>query len=146
MSHPLVVDASVAFKWFIAEEGQEDALSLLGLSRRLIAPELLLAEVADIAWKARAQGRITPVQARDLLGRVEEPFDEIVSMRPLFGLAHELGAAFHRPIYDFVYVVLAEDRDGVLVTADAKLGKLLAGTRWAVRVVSLAEVGGLPQR
>ena len=62
-------------------------------------------------------------------------------MRPHFGLAHELGAAFHRPIYDFVYVALAEDRDGVLVTADAKLRKLLVGTRWEARVVALGELG-----
>lgn len=145
MSRPLVVDASVAFKWFVPEEGQDAALSLLARPDRLIAPELLLAEVSNIAWKARAQGRITPTQARELLGRVEEPFDEIVSMRPHFGLAHELGAAFHRPIYDFVYVALAEDRDGVLVTADVRLGRLLVGTRWASRVLTLAELDGAPR-
>lgn len=146
MSHPLVVDASVAFKWFVTEEGQEAALSLLQRPARLIAPELLLAEVANIAWKARAQGRISPAQARDLLSRVVEPFDEIVSMRPHFVLAHELGAAFHRPVYDFVYVALAEDRDGVLVTADVKLEGLLATTRWASRVVGLGELGRLGPR
>lgn len=141
----MVVDASVVFKWFVPEEGHEAALALLDQSRRLIAPELMLAEVANIAWKARRRGDITAAQALNLLARIEEPFDEIVSMRPLFGLAHELGAAFDRPVYDFVYVALAEDRDTVMVTADVKLRRLLAGTSWARRVVPLQELAGTVQ-
>ena len=145
MSRPLIVDASVAFKWFVAEEGQEAALALLEWPRRMIAPELLLAEVANIAWKARQQGRITPEQARDLLGRLEEPFDEIVSMRPLFGLAHELGAALRHPVYDLINVALAEDRDGILVTADRRMKRLLSGTRWVDRVRTLDELDEPPR-
>lgn len=146
MNRPLVIDASVAFKWFVPEEGQDAALALLEQPRRLIAPELVLAEVANIAWKARSRGNLTAAQAAELLARIEDPFDEIVSMRPLFALAHELAVAFGRPAYDFMYVVLAEDRDSVMVTADVKLKKLLAGTSWARRVQPLSELAGAVQR
>ena len=45
-----VVDASIAVKWIIEEAGTADALAL-GRQSRLIAPELLIAECANILWK-----------------------------------------------------------------------------------------------
>jgi predicted nucleic acid-binding protein len=43
------VDTSVAVKWFVAEEDQDKAERLIG--QPLVAPELLLAETANVAWK-----------------------------------------------------------------------------------------------
>ncbi len=41
-----VVDASVVVKWFVAEAGSQRALQLLSESNRLIAPDLVIVEVA----------------------------------------------------------------------------------------------------
>jgi predicted nucleic acid-binding protein len=46
----LVIDASVAVKWVIEETGTEAALSLRR-GAKLIAPELLVAECANVLWK-----------------------------------------------------------------------------------------------
>ena len=46
----LVIDASIAVKWVVEEEGTPQALRLLQRSK-LIAPELLVAECANILWK-----------------------------------------------------------------------------------------------
>jgi len=46
----LVIDASVAVKWVVEEDGTADAPALRR-SAKLIAPELLMAECADILWK-----------------------------------------------------------------------------------------------
>jgi predicted nucleic acid-binding protein len=46
----LVIDASVAVKWVVEEEGTAEALALLRASK-LVAPELLVAECANILWK-----------------------------------------------------------------------------------------------
>ena len=46
----LVIDASVALKWFVEEQGSDKARGLLSREERLIAPELLLAEVFNAAW------------------------------------------------------------------------------------------------
>jgi predicted nucleic acid-binding protein len=46
----LVIDASVAVKWVIDEDGTSEALTLRKLAR-LIAPELLAAECVNILWK-----------------------------------------------------------------------------------------------
>jgi predicted nucleic acid-binding protein len=46
----LVVDASVEIKWVIAERGTAEALSLRRRNR-LFAPELLVAECANVLWR-----------------------------------------------------------------------------------------------
>lgn len=43
----LLVDASVAAKWFIEETGRPQAIQLLDVADRQ-APDLLLAEVANV--------------------------------------------------------------------------------------------------
>jgi predicted nucleic acid-binding protein len=46
----LVIDASIAVKWVVEEEGTAAALSLRKRAR-LIAPDLLISECANILWK-----------------------------------------------------------------------------------------------
>lgn len=63
----LVVDASVAFKWFVAETGSAEARALLGMGAPLEAPELLLAEVANAVWKMERRGCVMTRQATAIL-------------------------------------------------------------------------------
>lgn len=46
----LVIDASVAIKWVVDEPGTTEALALRRKAK-LIAPDLLIAECANILWK-----------------------------------------------------------------------------------------------
>lgn len=46
----LVIDASVAVKWVVEEDGTSEALEIRR-GTKLIAPELLVAECANILWK-----------------------------------------------------------------------------------------------
>jgi predicted nucleic acid-binding protein len=46
---PFVIDASVAIKWLVDEPGTAAALSLR--RHRLLAPDLLIAECANVLWK-----------------------------------------------------------------------------------------------
>ena len=52
----LVIDASVAVKWVVEENGTPEVLALRQRAR-LIAPELLVAECANILWKKRPSCR-----------------------------------------------------------------------------------------
>jgi len=47
---PLCIDASIAIKWVIEETGTQEALALRECAR-LIAPDLLIPECANILWK-----------------------------------------------------------------------------------------------
>ena len=53
-----VVDASVALRWFVEAPGSAAAAQLLSGRERLIAPDLIVAEVANAAWKLARAGEI----------------------------------------------------------------------------------------
>jgi predicted nucleic acid-binding protein len=136
-----VVDASVAIKWVIGETGSEHALSLLAAGG-LCAPDLIVAECANILWKKTARGFISGDVAR-LAARViaEAPF-EIAPSRGLLEAATALAIALNHPAYDCVYLALARERRLQLVTADEKLiANLAQSGSNAMRdlAVSLAE-------
>ena len=63
----LVIDASVAVKWLLPEDGREEALRLQDLYQDekidLIAPSLLGVEVANVLWKRARRGDLTSAAA-----------------------------------------------------------------------------------
>ncbi len=52
----LVIDASVAIKWVLAEPDSATAEALLTSGARLMAPDLLVTEVVNAAWNAWCRG------------------------------------------------------------------------------------------
>lgn len=54
----LVVDASIAIKWVVEEEGTGIAVDLRSRFR-FVAPELLVPECANILWKKVQRGELT---------------------------------------------------------------------------------------
>jgi predicted nucleic acid-binding protein len=62
----VVVDASVAVKWFVDEGTASDraARRLLLAGHDLIAPSLLLSEVQNVMWKKLRAGQVTEEQGR----------------------------------------------------------------------------------
>ena len=60
MPRRLTVDASVAFKWYVAEERSEEARTLERFGNLLTAPDFLAVELANIAWKKARLKQIEP--------------------------------------------------------------------------------------
>jgi predicted nucleic acid-binding protein len=140
----LVVDASVVIKWVVEEEGTELALALRGVAR-LIAPDLLIAECANILWKKVQRGELTGDEA-DFAAQLLERAD--IELFPMRGLMHEatrIAIALSHPAYDCIYVALAMATDARFVTADERLlqkVRLHPDKRFAAAIVSLAEAAG----
>jgi predicted nucleic acid-binding protein len=133
----VVVDASVAVKWFIPEAGCEDAAALLDASVRLLAPDLLFAEVGNVLWKKVTRAEITVAEARAALKLLKAvPFD-VVSSSVLTDAALEIACAYKRSVYDALYVALAVARDATLVTADRRLVQALAASPFSRSVRGL---------
>jgi predicted nucleic acid-binding protein len=133
----LVVDASVAIKWFLVEPGDREALALLDGDQSLIAPELVVAEVVNAVWKRLIGGGIDRAQAADVPTAIIKLFAEL---RPIVSLAArtlEIAAELRHPAYDCFYLALAEERRAKLVTADRRLLSRLAGTPWQEDTISL---------
>jgi predicted nucleic acid-binding protein len=135
----LVIDASVAIKWFVEEHDSERAERVLQSSQRLCAPELLLVEVANALWKNAARATIAPDHARQAQSCLPRSIDLWRSTGPLLGEAVQLALAFNHPIYDMVYVALARELGSRVVTADQRLTNKAAGTPMSDWVVPLAD-------
>jgi predicted nucleic acid-binding protein len=137
--NPLVVDASVAAKWVLAEPDTPVALRLWNSGRPLHAPEFLRTEVASILTKHVRSGNLTPAEAVVAYDKVAAtPFDWYAT-EPLARRALEISLATGRSVYDCHYVALAEALGIQAVTADDRLVNGLAGTPWAKFVVRLAD-------
>lgn len=136
----LVIDASVAIKWVVSEEGTEHAVSLLS-GRPLSAPDLLVAECANILWKKVARAELTAEEALLAARILERAEIELHPMRPLLEPAARLAIDLDHPAYDCIYLALAMANGCQFVTADARfLAKARQSASAVSRsIVSLAE-------
>lgn len=132
----MIIDASVAFKLVVEEPGSEEAIAWAARSE-LVAPTLIHSEIGNGLWKR--------VQRRELaddeqigerladMARYIRTIDETPLMPRALQLAIELG----HPIYDCVYLALAEAQEDELLTADARFVKAVHGTKHQGRVREL---------
>ena len=133
----LVVDASVAIKWFIVEPGRPEARRLLDGSDPLVAPELIVAEVVNVVWKRLMTGALDRSQAADVPRELPQLFAELCPLATLARRALAIAEELRHPAYDCFYLALAEARDARLVTADRRFAERLAGTPWEERITTL---------
>jgi predicted nucleic acid-binding protein len=71
----LIVDASVAIKWFVAEPESPLAERLLEVDGRLAAPRLLMNEIASGLWKNHMRNLIDRTTALASLEQAEQIID-----------------------------------------------------------------------
>ena len=135
----LVVDASIAVKWLIAEDDSTDAEILTDYHGDLFAPRLMVVEVANVLCRRARSHDISPDEADTLLNSLSTlPIrwedDETIS-----GSALRLALALDHPIYDCMYLALAYRTNATFITADMRFAKLLAPTEHREKVITLAE-------
>jgi len=136
----LVIDASVAIKWVIEEEGTKEALALRG--RALAAPDLLIAECANILWRKTRRNELSESEALFAAGLLARADIELVAMRPYLEAATRIAIALDHAAYDCIYIALAEAEGVRFVTADTSLVRKVgsqASRHYADRVLDLAE-------
>lgn len=97
----LVIDASIAVKWVVEEEGTEAAIRLRP-GFRLIAPELIVAECANILWKKVQRGEMLADEARLAARLLERSGTEIVTTRGMMEQATDLAVRLAHPAYDCI--------------------------------------------
>jgi predicted nucleic acid-binding protein len=102
----LVIDASVAVKWVIDEEGTTQTLALRGLA--LTAPDLLIAECANILWKKVRRSELSEREAAFAAGLLARADIDLVAMRPYLETAVRIALALDHPAHECVYIALAE--------------------------------------
>ncbi len=117
----LVVDASVALKWFVFEVHQGHAVNVLESRQLLLAPHHFRLELASaLRKKVRAGDVLVENLEGQLADIIEVPVREVPSVNLLTG-AMSIALRFNRSIYDSLYVALALQERCRLVTADRRL-------------------------
>ncbi len=117
----LIVDASVAVKWFFREIDTQRADDLRDRGFDFIAPELILAEIGNAAWKKRSRNEIDAASAVFVVRHAPPLFASLVPILDLAEAAMRLSATLLHPIYDCFYLALAERAHTPIVSADARL-------------------------
>jgi predicted nucleic acid-binding protein len=121
MRADLVLDASVAAKFFFNEDGSDKAEALLTSGAIVAAPDLLLLELASIAATKVRRGLAPEATARDAVNAIVDLIDEVAPARDLRVRAYIFARDDGFSAYDGSYLALA-DRLGVpVVTADNRL-------------------------
>jgi predicted nucleic acid-binding protein len=137
----LVVDASIAVKWVVDEAGTSEALTLRRHAK-LIAPELLTAECANILWKKVQRDELSEDEAF-LAARLLQASDiEFLPTRSLLEAATRIAVELDHAAYDCLYLTLAVERDCRFVTADERFVRKLGEghrRRFRGRVIGLAQ-------
>lgn len=123
-----VLDASVVVRALVNRTPEAvDWLERIGREEvQAACPSLLYAEVGNSVLRLHRAGELTARAAQRVLDRtLAAPFDaEPVELLVLH--AWSVAAKRGLSIYDACYVVLAEARDAVLVTADRRLAEATA--------------------
>ena len=134
----IVVDASVAAKWYLDEDGAEAALEIARGSVPMIAPDLLIVEVANAMWRKARIGQISDRQLTSLVGHLPGALDRLVPIAELLEPALGLARQFDHPVYDCCYLALAVRSDAMLITADERFLRRFSDTPLAGRLSSLS--------
>lgn len=117
----IVVDASVAIKWFIPELHAIHASRLLKKSFQFIAPDLIFAEVGNILWKKNKSKELSLETATEILNDFKKLPIEIHESELLLNTAWQIATTHRCTVYDSLYVALAKVEKCLLVTADQAL-------------------------
>jgi predicted nucleic acid-binding protein len=121
----IVVDASVAVKWLIPEDGNEQARALLRGSEPLVAPSLIRLEVAGAVLRRYRESEIPEEEARAACGfwarllHMERP--RLVPVEEIYDDALDMAFAARHGLGDCLYLAAARRLDARVVTADRKL-------------------------
>ena len=121
----LVVDASVAVKWFFPEVYAEAALRLLEGRYTLRAPDLIFSEFGNALWKRVLKDEISKEEAAAAIEALLGLPLYVESSRSLIPVALEIACGARRTVYDSLYLAAAIARQCPFVTADSKLHNAL---------------------
>lgn len=117
----LVIDASVAVKWYFEQPGSNIARDIAGRDEELIAPDLIFAEAGSAIWQYARAGFLSAGEAAKIMQKMLLRIDRFAPLSGLITPALDLAVALGHPIYDCIYLALAQREGTPLVTADRRL-------------------------
>ena len=121
----LVVDSSVAVKWFSTETHTAEALRVLADYRdgrlKMLAPDLIYAEFGNIIWKKQVFQGLHATTAEAVIKQFAQLLITLTSSQSLLEEAYQIASTHKRTVYDSRYIALSLHESCQFVTADEKL-------------------------
>jgi predicted nucleic acid-binding protein len=118
----IVVDASVAVKWFLPETGSEEVTLLLSGTNKLIAPDLIRVEVAAAITRRVRLGELPEDEAMPIcdawLKALSDGVVTLTAAQDDLTEAIKLAMEIKHPLQDCLYLAVAMRLKAVLVTSD----------------------------
>lgn len=127
----VVVDSSVASKWFLPETDSPQAdrlfVDVRSKGDRLVVLDLALVEITNAIWKRCHMGLASADQSRQQLQKLHSSPLHIEPATRLLGAGLEIALKHDRAVYDALFVALADDLKLPGVTADEPLYRAIRG-------------------
>ena len=121
----VVMDSSVAIKWFVTEPYSTESRKILDGYKagdiNLLAPDLINAEVGNIIWKKHHVQDLSAEDAQEIIETFQSVTIEFTPSAVLMDEAYRLAIAHERTVYDMMYVALSKREKCRFVTADERL-------------------------
>jgi predicted nucleic acid-binding protein len=145
----LVLDTSVAVKFYLPEEGREEVLVLLAAvgegEAKLLAPSTVQPELFNALWQQHRREKLSREEVGEHWGDFSVTSIDLYAPEDLMPSAAQIALETGIIIYDALFLALAEDAESVMVTADERLLKALRDTAYANLARHLRAVGELLQ-
>ena len=121
-----VVDTSALIRLYVPDGPLPDGFEefMRGVERginRAIAPELLVAEVANVINRKQQSRELTDGESDQLLSELLAVPIRLFPHRPIVSRAFEMAREQHLTVYDTLYLALAEEHGAVIFSADDQM-------------------------
>ncbi|MCP9902315.1 type II toxin-antitoxin system VapC family toxin [Cyanobium sp. Cruz CV13-4-11] len=124
MAPSLVLDASAVLRLITHDPIATGWVEQVGQAPLVLAPELMLTEVANALWKLQRGAGLAGMDPQQLLADAADLVDQIEPDRHLQVEALALACHLNHPVYDCLYLALARREAAFLLTADQRLQRL----------------------
>lgn len=124
MALACVLDASAAVRLILADPAAADLAERVGGAALVLAPELMLTELANTLWKLQRADRLNDLDTQELLAEARELVDRLEPDRHLQAEALALACHLNHPVYDCLYLALARREAASLISSDRRLNAL----------------------
>jgi hypothetical protein len=123
-SSKLVLDASAVVRMMEESPQAAEFRELVITAEVVLAPELMLTEVANALWRLQRAGQLELEGLHQRLSKASDLVDHIEPDRHLQVEALALACHLDYPVHDCLYLALARREAAMLLTADQRLEKL----------------------
>ncbi len=124
MALACVLDASAAVRLILGDPAAAAVAEQIREGAVVLAPELMLTEVANTLWKLQRAGLLTDLDPQQLLAEARDLVDRVEADRHLQAEALALACHHDHPVYDCLYLTLARREAATLISLDRRLQQL----------------------